>query len=227
MIIIYDTQISFFQEHLLEWYSSSGRVFLWRKDDATNYLIIIAEIFLQRTRAETVNRFLPLFISHFPSWKELSEASLETIETILRPIGLSKQRGKRLYNLSQEIKKRQGKLPEERNEIEELPMMGQYLTNAYELYILNKKTPLLDVNMARVIERFFGNRKLADIRYDPYLQTLSYRIVAVENSKELNWAILDFAALICKKIKPKCNNCMLVNYCQYANNLLLSTKNKA
>lgn len=54
-----------------------------------------------------------------------------------------------------------------------MPMMGQYITNAFELYILNilkKKSPLLDVNMARLLERFFGERKLADIRHDPYFR---------------------------------------------------------
>ncbi len=84
-------------------------------------------------------------------------------------------------------------------------MMGQYITNAFELYILKKQSPLLDINMARLLERFFGKRQLVDIRHDPYLQTLAYRVVNIENSKELNWAILDFAALICKRNKPLCN----------------------
>lgn len=32
--------------------------------------------------------------------------------------------------------------------------------------------------MARVLERYFGPRKLADIRYDPYLQDLATRDIA-------------------------------------------------
>jgi A/G-specific adenine glycosylase len=68
--------------------------------------------------------------------------------------------------------------------------------------------------MARVLERFFGERKMADIRYDPYLQDLAYRIVAHKNSKEINWAILDFSALICKP-KPLCSLCMLNSRCTY------------
>jgi A/G-specific adenine glycosylase len=93
-------------------------------------------------------------------------------------------------------------------------MMGQYITNAFELFILKRASPLLDVNMARVLERYFGKRKLSDIRYDPYLQTLANKIVDHQYSKEINWSILDLGSLICKKTNPLCNNCPLESKCK-------------
>ncbi len=213
--IIYEAHIEFFQAQLLEWYAKNGRNFLWRNKSATNYELIISEIFLQRTKAETVYKFLPQFFKKYSTWKLLGEATEEELKEIIQPLGLYNQRGERLYKLAQEIKIRNGRFPRERNQVEDLPMMGQYITNAYELYILKKKAPLLDVNMARLLERFFGERKMADIRHDPYLQTLAYRVVNVEKSKELNWAVLDFAALICKKRQPKCESCLLVKTCIY------------
>lgn len=213
--IVYESDIVFLQETLLKWYSKNGRNFLWRIPHSTNYELIIAEIFLQRTKAETVNKFLPQFLKPYPNWEKLGTATEEELQIALNPLGLYKQRAKRLFKLAQELKARSGQFPIERNQVEDLSMMGQYLTNAYELYILKKKTPLLDVNMARLLERFFGERNMADIRHDPYLQTLAYRVVNVENSKELNWAILDFAALICKRNKPLCSNCLLKNSCNY------------
>ena len=215
MHIVYETNIEFFQNTLLEWYSKNGRTFPWRKKSASNYELIIAEVFLQRTKAETVSHFLPTFFKSYSSWKQLGEATEEELREIIKPLGLYNQRGKRLYQLAQELKKRSGRFPKERNQVEELSMMGQYITNAYELYILKKKSPLLDVNMARLLERFFGERKKVDIRHDPYLQTLAYRVVNVEKSKELNWAILDFATLICKKTSPRCHFCTMNNTCFY------------
>lgn len=214
--IVYESDIEFFQNTLLEWYSENGRSFLWRKKSATNYELIIAEVFLQRTKAETVSNFLPEFFKKYPSWKLLGEATEAELKEIIKPLGLYNQRGERLYKLAQEIKLRSGRFPKVRNQVEDLSMMGQYITNAFELYILKKKAPLLDVNMARLLERFFGERKMADIRHDPYLQTLAYRVVNVEKSKELNWAILDFAAVVCKKINPGCKSCLLVKICVYA-----------
>lgn len=218
MNIVYEKDIEFFQKALLSWYSKNGRDFFWRNKSASNYELIISEVFLQRTKAETVARFLPTFLKKYPSWKQLGEASEEELQETLKPIGLYKQRGKRLYQLAQELKKRNGRFPKDRTQVEEISMMGQYITNAFELYILKKKTPLLDVNMARLLERFFGERKKVDIRYDPYLQTLAYRVVSVEESKEMNWAVLDFAALVCKKVSPKCPACVLKKSCIYFQN---------
>ena len=211
--IIYESDIEFFQNSLLSWFSENKRDFPWRDDAATNYEMIIAVVFLQRTKAENVASFLPIFFNQYPSWKQLSEATEEEIQNISKPLGLYKQRGKRLFKLAQEFKKRIGKLPEERNRVEDISLMGQYLTNAYELYILKKNSPLLDVNMARLLERFFGERKMTDINTDPYLQSLAYRVINIEKSKELNWAILDYAASICKKQNPKCEKCLLEVLC--------------
>ena len=48
----------------------------------------------------------------------------------------------RFYKLAQEIKKRKGILPLTTNEVSELDMFGQYITNAYELLILKKHHPI-------------------------------------------------------------------------------------
>lgn len=212
---IYESDIEYFQEKLLDWFQENGRTFLWRNKSATNYELIISEVFLQRTKAETVSKFLPNFFKKYSSWRQLGDATELELQEITKPLGLYKQRGSRLYKLAQELKRRKGRFPIERNQVAELPMMGQYITNAFELYILKKKSPLLDVNMARLLERFFGERKLADIRYDPYLQTLAYRIVDVKEPKILNWAILDYASLICKKNLPHCEGCKLCQSCHY------------
>lgn len=207
-------KLSFFQKSIIEWYSKYGRDFIWRKKSITNYEIIIAEILLQRTKAETVNKFLPTFYKKYPSWKLLGEATELELKSTLKPLGLYNQRGTRLFKLAQEMKVRRGSFPKSREVVEDMPMMGQYITNAFELYILKRPAPLLDVNMARVLERFFGPRKLADIRYDPFLQSLAKIIVNHTYSKELNWGILDLASIVCK-IKPQCANCPIMSECNY------------
>ena len=219
MDIIYETDIEFFQIALLGWYSNNGRNFFWRNKSASNYELIISEVFLQRTKAETVSKFLPSFFKKYPSWKQLGDATEEELKEIIKPLGLYNQRGKRLYKLAQELKIRNGRFPTQRNQVEDLPMMGQYITNAFELYILKKKAPLLDVNMARLLERFFGERKMADIRHDPYLQTLAYRVVNVEKAKELNWAILDFGSKVCFPKAPMCEKCMLKKKCKFGSKI--------
>jgi len=208
-------KIEFFQETILEWYSYNGRTFPWRKKGLTHYQYVIAEVLLQRTKADTIAKFYPNFLKEFPNWKSLANAKVSKIEKYLTRVGLYRQRSKRLMGLAKEMVRRNGRLPRDREELESIPFMGQYIANAVELVIFKDPSPLVDVNMARVLERFFGPRKMADIRYDPYLQELSNKIVKHENAKEINWAILDFAALICKSQNPICKSCQLNANCSY------------
>jgi A/G-specific adenine glycosylase len=210
-----DRKIEEFQNKILEWFRLEGRHYPWRNPSANNYQKIISEVLLQRTRAETIAKFFPEFIKKYPSWRKLGLASEIELQEVLRPIGLYKQRGSRMYKLAQEMSKRNGHFPKSRADVEDIPMMGQYITNAYELFILKKPSPLLDVNMARVLERYFGPRQLEDIRYDPYLQNLSNRVVDNPEIKQINWAILDFGALICKKRNPLCSECPLYKSCSF------------
>lgn len=180
----------------------------------TPYKYVISETLLQRTKAETVAKFYPIFIQKFPNWESIHYIQSEELEDFLRPIGLHRQRAQRLKRLAEEIILFNGNFPEKREELEKFSFLGQYIVNAILLFIHYKRTPLLDVNMARVLERIFGKRRLADIRYDIYLQKLAYQFVKHERSIDLNWSILDFASLICKP-KPMCEDCILISICKY------------
>lgn len=208
-------EILLFQEKLLHWYHINGRIFIWREPTATQYEKLIAELLLQRTKAELVNSFISKFLEKFPSWIELAHAKESEIEVFLRPIGLSQRRAKSLHDLSVVLVARGELFPKEHVELEMLPGVGQYIANAIRLLILNEPEPLLDVNMQRVLERNFGPRKLSDIRYDPCLQELSKIVITVDNPVHMNFAILDFAALICKARKPMCDVCILAKNCLY------------
>jgi A/G-specific adenine glycosylase len=113
--------------------------------------------------------------------------------------------------------RREGQFPRTREEIEELPNVGQYIANAILLLCHGEPQPLLDVNMARVLERFFGPRKLADIRYDPYLQSLARAVVNAKDPVIVNWAILDHASVVCKIARPLCSSCPVMGRCKFAN----------
>ena len=208
--------IHHFRANMLEWHRQHGRRFPWRKRSTSNYNKIIAEILLQRTRAETVAQFFPIFITRYPSWPQLATANKNELMTLIRPVGLWRRRSTTLINLAKEMDKRNGKFPKDREQIEALPGVGQYIANSIMLLCHNRPQPLLDTNMARVLERYFGPRKLRDIRYDPYLQRLAMIVVDCPDAVVLNWAILDFAASACSIRSPRCGECSLARECRYA-----------
>jgi A/G-specific adenine glycosylase len=209
------TRIMAFRRGLLKWFAGHGRDFPWRKKSARNYQRILAEVFLQRTRAETVAKFLPGLLTRYPSWERLSKASEADLQDSVKPFGLWRRRAASLYLLAQEMGKRRGHFPRNRGEIEMLPGVGQYIANAILLFCYQDPHPLLDANMARVLERYFGPRQLADIRDDPYLQSLAMQVVNCNHPERVNWAILDLAALVCETRKPLCVECPLRSACRY------------
>lgn len=212
---ISDSEILEFQVDLLTWFNKNGRRFPWRNKSISNYQRVISEILLQRTRAETVAGFLGTFVNKYPSWQDLARAEEVKIGNDIRPIGLWNRRAVTLKRLAIEISKRNGRFPREREAIQLLPGVGQYITNAILLVCHGQPEPLLDSNMARVLERVFGPRKLADIRYDPYLQSISRKVVQCKRPKEINWSIIDLAATICLPRKPRCDSCPVPLLCKW------------
>ncbi len=207
--------ISWFREQLLLWFELHGRSFPWRKNGRAAYEILVAEILLQRTTAAKVAQAYNAFLDRFPSWSALARVSSEDLQEYLKPLGLWLQKAQVFQSLAAAMEERAGSLPASRPGLERLPGIGQYIASAILLTLYNQPEPLMDVNMARVLERFFGPRKLADIRYDPYLQTLSRRVVNSERSLQVNWAILDLGALVCKNGTPLCLQCPLRARCKF------------
>jgi len=209
-------RIRTFRERVLNWFDGAGRVFPWRQRAASHYKKVIAEVLLQRTRAETVLAFYPGFVAEFPSWRRISNSSEAELRKYLEPIGLWRRRASSLCRLSHAMVERRGRFPECRGEVEALPGVGQYIANAILLLVHGEREPLLDGGMARVLERYFGPRKLVDIRFDPYLQQLARKVVDHERSAEVSWALLDLSAMICRPREPRCTECPVRRGCRFA-----------
>ncbi len=212
----YRNRLRVFRSRVLRWFDLQGRQLPWRQPDQSAYRMIVCELLLQRTRAESVAKIYSTFFDAYPSWVSLSHAQRSELVPILRPLGLWRRRVEVIMELAQALQKRHGMLPPTRRDIEELPGVGQYIANAIELIGFGTPRPLLDVNMARVLERYFGPRNLADIRYDPYLQDLAQGVVECEESLSLNWAVLDLGAMVCTTRSPQCPVCPLRLGCKCA-----------
>jgi A/G-specific adenine glycosylase len=210
------SKVRWCRRQLLTWYVRWGRDLPWRRSSAGLFQKIVVEVLLQRTQAATIERFFPTFLQRFRNWNDVSSASIEDLGQVLRPIGLWRRRAGALKALAREMVGRRGFFPTDRREIESLPAVGQYVASAVLLFAHGRPEPLLDANMARVLERVFEPRRLADIRYDPWLQTIVRALVRSKRSADVNWAVLDIAALYCRTAKPICPDCPLKRKCNYA-----------
>jgi len=215
--------LTFLRKGLVTWYAAHGRMLPWRHDRASLYHRISVEVLLQRTRAETVSGFYESFYRRFPDWQSIAEAPVEEIADIIRPIGLYNRRSVSLKALATYAHSSGGTFPATYEELLKIPAVGQYVANAILMFEHNRPAPLLDVNMVRVIERFIRPRKMADIRYDPWLQKAAGWLVR-HVPLTSNWAILDFAAKVCKLPLPACDICPVRQRCSFFRGLRAASK---
>ena len=132
---------------------------------------------------------------------------------MVTPLGLGQLRVEILQRVAQIMVEHGDDALATRLDLEQIKGIGQYTASAVLAVAYGQPEPLLDVNMARVLERYFGSRTRADIRDDPYLHALARRVVRGENSLHVGWAILDLGALICKPARPACPACPLRKTC--------------
>lgn len=204
------------RRRLLAWYEQHGRQFPWRSPAAGLFQQVVAEVLLQRTQAPTVGRLFESFFDLFRSWDDIHAARIELLENAIKPIGLWRRRAIALKELAREMVGRSSGFPATRDELETLPAVGQYVASAVLLFVHKRPEPLLDANMARILERVFEPRRLVDIRYDARLQGLARLLVRSRDPVRVNWAILDLASSHCRLQSPLCNSCPLQIRCKHA-----------
>jgi len=141
-----------FRAGLLAWFTTNRRSFPWRDPGRSPYGIVVAEILLQRTPASTVGRVYDAFMDRFPSWSSLATASTGDLRPFLEPLGLWQVRAGILARVASVMVGAGGVVPQTRVELEHITGIGQYTAAAILLVVHGHDEPLLDANMARVLD---------------------------------------------------------------------------
>ena len=164
---------------LLSWFGDYGRQFPWRNNTIEPWQVLVVEILLQQTRAERIAEFVPAFLADFSSLHALAATDEPMLAQRLAPLGLQNRRAGRLVALAGVLLARDGRVPNSKPELQSLPGVGPYVAAAYLSTVLQEPEPMVDVNMARLIERLYGPRTLADIRYDPHINSIAHRLIGL------------------------------------------------
>lgn len=211
-------------KRLLSWFDDNGRQFPWRHSTMEPWQVLVVEILLQQTQAERIAAFVPAFLADFPSLHALATTTEHVLAARLATLGLQNRRAARLVALARTLLARNGRVPNSKSNLEALPGVGCYIAAAYMSTVLQEPEPMVDVNMARVIERLYGPRRLSDIRYDPHINGIAHRLIKLATRpNEFNWAVLDLGAAHCKARSPSCRGCPLLDVCPFGQARVTST----
>jgi len=96
-----------------------------------------------------------------------------------------------------------------------LPGVGDYIANAVLCFAFNNKIAIIDANVGRIMKRIFSFPVKNAPSRDKKLAERMQFLMPDKHFKELNYAILDMAALICIPRSPKCEECPLTIICDY------------
>jgi len=207
-------EILLFRKRLLSWFSRNKRSYPWRKT-RDPFKLLVAEMMLQRTKADQVLRVYNNFFSEFNSVEEIVNTDLKELEKILYPIGL-KWRVRNFKNVCVSlIKNFNEKVPDNRTDLLSLPGVGKYIAGILLSVAFNKTEWIVDSNIVRIFKRHFGVSTIKEGRRDKHIIDLAKTYITARDPKKANLALLDFGALICIPKNPKCTLCPLLNSCYY------------
>jgi len=197
----------------------SRRVVAWEKEnwvpypwrvERTPYKVLIAEVLLRRTTRQAVSREFPRFIEKFPSIESLYVAPLEQVAEALKHLGLYWQRARQLKELAKVlVEKYGGKIPDDWEALAGLPGVGVYTAGAVLSFGYGKKAPVLDSNVARLLNRLTGKMAWKAEKYLDFLRLL----LPDEEVDYFNYGIIDLGAVVCHYRQPHCDKCPLRDLC--------------
>lgn len=192
---------------ITSWEKSNGRHFPWR-ENRTPYTVFISEILLKRANPKVSDRVVKEFLQSYPDMESLSKASLNELESVIKPIGLYKQKSKLLKELATIIKEENdGQIPSEYQSLIELPNIGEYTASAIVCFAYGKPIATVGSNVDRILSRVFSARSNE-------IKTIAEILLDKNEPDVYNYGLLDLGA-ICHFKYPKCQICPVNHLCDY------------
>lgn len=195
-----DRSVDELQDALLDWYAEEKRELPWRETDDP-YKVLVAEIMLQQTQVSRVVPKYEAFLNRFPTVDDLAAASLKDVLELWDGLGYNRRAKFLKQAAEQVVEERDGVFPENPDELQELPGVGEYTAHAVASFAFNSGGPVFDTNVRRVLYRFHGTAS------DEELKTYHRKLFPDDRARTWNNAIMELGALVCVDGTPRCREC--------------------
>lgn len=196
-----------------KWYTENRRDLPWRRTKHP-YNIWVSEIILQQTRVDQALSYYHRFIETFPDIGTLATASVEDVLRVWKGLGYYRRALHMHETAKLVVSQHNGIFPKTYNEILKLKGVGRYTAAAIASIAFDEKVCVIDGNVHRVFSRFYAK---AFSKNDKLLEQLvekeALKAMQYYTPGEVNQAMMEFGAIICKPIKPLCNQCVINDKC--------------
>ncbi len=198
---------------LLDWYHQNRRDLPWRHS-RDPYRVLVSEIMLQQTRAETVKPYFHRFLATLPTVEALANADEPTLLKRWEGLGYY-SRVRNLQKAARAVMEHHGGvIPADFEALLKLPGVGRYTAGAVASIAFDIPVPAVDGNVLRVMARLTGDdtdilspaaKKTAEATLAPHVPT--------PGAGDFTQSLIELGALICTPGEPKCGDCPLQLLC--------------
>lgn len=198
---------------LLDWYRGHARDLPWRHT-TDPYRVLVSEIMLQQTRAETVIPYYLRFMETLPTVKDLAEADDATLLKLWEGLGYYN----RVRNLARAARvimtEYGGVFPDTYPEIRSLPGVGPYTAGAVASICFGLTEPAVDGNVLRVWARITGDgRDVLQSGTKAAAHEAIRPIVPENDAGTFTQSMIEIGATVCTPASPHCSECPVSLFC--------------
>ena len=197
------------QAALLAWSGRNRRDLPWRRT-RDPWAILVSEVMLQQTQiARVVSRY-EAFLAAFPTPAVCAAAPVAAVIRAWEGLGYNR-RAVQLHRCAQQVVEQHGGcLPEDLSALLELPGVGPYTARAVLVFAYEHDAGVVDTNVGRVLARWQG-RRLGSAE----AQAAADEAVPPGEGWAWNQALFDFAAGVCTRRTPRCDQCPVYLACRW------------
>lgn len=200
-------------EHLIDFYEALEKIspkdisFLQKRDP---FQFLISVILSAQTTDERVNQVTPTLFSKYPRPKELSEADIEDVKSIIRTTGFFNAKAKHIIDCSKAIVERfGGVVPTEMDDLLTLPGVGRKTANCLRSDVFGLPGIIVDTHFSRVVNRVFGLGTRDPLIIEDYV----CRNLPQEKWSRFSMTANLFGRQICHASNPECERCPVCQMC--------------
>jgi len=185
---------------------------LYWRDNREIYLTYLTEVMLQQTTVSTVQNKLPTILREFPDFQSFKSKKIDDFLKCWSGLGYYNRAINFYKSVSIINKNFKGILPKDKNELLNLPGIGEYTANAIIAIGYNKRAYPIDVNIKRLISRLI-NKSVTNLQLSDILKEITFK---KRNFRDFAESMMDYSSSICKKSFPQCKDCIFQCYCKSA-----------
>ena len=200
-----------FTTTILEWFKENGRALPWR-ETRDPYAIWLSEIILQQTRIEQGRPYWERFMKRWPTVEALAHATEDEVLREWQGLGYY-SRARNLHTAAQQIVERGG-FPTTLEGIKALKGVGDYTAAAIGSIAFNLPAAVVDGNVYRALARHYDiETPINTTEGKKEFTQLAQSLLPPQEASAFNQAMMDFGAIQCTPVSPRCEQCPLAESC--------------